>query len=157
VQLLGRPLPRQISDPLVRDFWREDFSRHMPEREQRERTLSTLNKVRQFLDDPMLRNIVAQRSAFDLAEVIDSSRIFVANLATGRMGQDNSALLGAFLISGIHSAALARKKARPLPYPCRRGLSLRLCRLRRDAFDLAGLRRIFGACKSSPLGRVAPV
>ena len=76
-----------ISDPLIRDFWREDFSRHMPEREQRERTLSSLNKVRQFLDDPMLRNIVAQRSAFDLPDVIDSNKIFVANLAAGRMGE----------------------------------------------------------------------
>lgn len=99
-----------ISDPLIRNFWREDFSRHMPGREQRERTLSTLNKIRRFLDDPMLRNIVAQRSAFDFAEVIDNNKIFVANLAAGRMGQDNSALLGAFLISSIHSVALARRK-----------------------------------------------
>lgn len=99
-----------ISDPLVRNFWREDFARHMPEREQRERTLSTLNKIRQFLDDSMLRNIVAQPSAFDLVDVIDSNKIFVANLAAGKMGQDNSALLGAFLISSIHSAALARTK-----------------------------------------------
>jgi hypothetical protein len=98
-----------FADPLVEDFWRRDFSRHMPEREQRERTLSTLNKIRRFLDEPMLRNIVAQHSAFDLTEVIDHGRIFVANLSAGRMGQDNSALLGAFLISSLHSAALARE------------------------------------------------
>jgi hypothetical protein len=98
-----------IHDPLIRNFWAEDFARHMPEREQRERTLSSLNKVRQFLDDPTLRNIVAQPSAFDLVDVIDRGKIFVADLAAGRMGQDNAALLGAFLISSIHSAALRRK------------------------------------------------
>lgn len=98
-----------IRDPLVRDFWRQDFAHHMGEKEQRDRTLSTLNKVRQFLDDPVLRNIVAQPSAFDLAEVIDSNKIFIANLAAGRIGQDNCALLGAFLIASLHSAALARR------------------------------------------------
>lgn len=98
-----------MSDPLVHDFWRRDFARHMSEKEQRDRTLSTLNKVRQFLDDPMLRNIVAQPSAFDLRDVIDTGKIFVANLAAGQMGQDNSALLGAFLISSLHSAAISRQ------------------------------------------------
>jgi DNA helicase HerA-like ATPase len=104
-----------IRDPLVRDFWNTDFTRHMPEREQRERTLSTLNKVRQFLDDPLLRNIVSQPSAFELTDVIDSGKVFIANLAAGSMGQDNSALLGAFLISSIHSAALSRKRRDPFP------------------------------------------
>lgn len=99
-----------ITDPLVHDFWTRDFARHMPEKEQRDRTLSTLNKVRQFLDEPMLRNIVAQPSAFDLGDIIDRGGIFIANLAAGRLGQDNAALLGAFLISSLYSAALARDR-----------------------------------------------
>jgi len=50
---------RHVHDVGVRSFWDRDFAL-MPEREQRERSLSTLNKVGQFLTDFRLRNIVGQ-------------------------------------------------------------------------------------------------
>ena len=73
-----------MRDPLVRRFLVAGLCPAHAERSSANARLSTLNKVRQFLDDPMLRNIVAQRSAFDLGEIIDSGKIFVANLAAGR-------------------------------------------------------------------------
>ena len=49
-----RRLLAHVRDPLIRDFWASDFERHMPEREQRERTLSTLNKIGALIADPSL-------------------------------------------------------------------------------------------------------
>ena len=59
----------------------------MPEREQRERSLSTLNKVGQFLSDFRLRNILGQAaSGFNIDEVMASRKVFIANLSQGTLG-----------------------------------------------------------------------
>lgn len=105
---------KDIRNPIVKDYWSHDFSEHMPEKEQRERTLSTLNKVGQFLSDPMLLNIIAQhRNKIDFDHIISSKKIFIANLSEGQIGQDKSRLLGSFLLAKFHSAALARTSFSP--------------------------------------------
>ena len=49
-----------VSDRVIRDFWQTDFAIHMPEREQRQRTLSTLNKIGALISDPRVRNVIGQ-------------------------------------------------------------------------------------------------
>ena len=86
----------------------------MPEREQRERSLSTLNKVGQFLNDFRLRNIVGQpRSGFDIDDILANRKVFIANLAQGELGIGKSRLLGALLIVCFHLAALRRRDRTP--------------------------------------------
>jgi type IV secretory pathway TraG/TraD family ATPase VirD4 len=98
-----------VKNDFIRDFWEGDFETHMTDKEQRDRTLSTLNKISQLIVDPMLCNIVRQPSAFSFIDIMDSGKIFIANLDQGQMGEDASALLGGLMISGIYSAALSRK------------------------------------------------
>ncbi len=65
-------------DPVINDFWKTDFEELIPEREQRERTLSTLNKIGALISDPAIRNsIVQSRTALDLKDNIDNEQIFI--------------------------------------------------------------------------------
>ncbi|MHC1743980.1 MAG: type IV secretory system conjugative DNA transfer family protein [Syntrophobacteraceae bacterium] len=70
---------------------------------------SVQNKVSQFLTNSLMRNILAQpKSAFDVRDVMDHRKILIVNLAKGRIGDDNSALLGAMMISKLQLAAMGR-------------------------------------------------
>lgn len=102
-----------VRDPAVKDFWCTDFEKHMPEKEQRERTLSTLNKIGQLIADPTVRNIIGQpRNKLSFTDIMDNKKIFIANLRQGDLGIQKSSLIGSLLISALHLSALQRKNNR---------------------------------------------
>lgn len=99
-----------VQDPAIRDFWETDFETHMPEREQRERTLSTLNKIGALIADPAIRNSIAQvRTKIDFEAILSQRKIFIARLPQGELGIEKSSLIGALLLSNFHLQALRRK------------------------------------------------
>lgn len=68
-----------------------------------------LNKMGQFLSSVPLRNIVGQKeNTFKLRKVMDEGKILIVNLAKGKIGEDNCALLGAMLVTKIQLAAMSR-------------------------------------------------
>jgi len=98
----------KVTDPVVRSFWVDEYSKY-PDRFQSEAIAPIQNKVGQFLSSSVIRNIVGQvKSSFSLREVMDDGKIILMNLAKGRIGEDNSALLGAMLITKIQMAAMSR-------------------------------------------------
>jgi hypothetical protein len=67
------------------------------------------NKVGAFISSPVLRNIIGQsRSTLDLRRILDEGKVLLCNLSKGRIGEDASALLGSFLITGLQLAAMSR-------------------------------------------------
>ena len=67
------------------------------------------NKVGQFLSTSVVRNIVGQsKSTIDIFDIMNSGKIFIVNVSKGRIGEDNSALLGAMLITKIQLASMER-------------------------------------------------
>ncbi len=98
----------KITDPVVRSFWVDEFTQW------NERTLQEVispiqNKVGQFLTSPVIRNILGQsRSSFDVRTIMDERKILIMNLSKGRIGEDNSALMGAMIITKIQLAAMGR-------------------------------------------------
>ena len=106
-----------VQDPALRDFWQTDFAKHMPDREQRERTLSTLNKIGQLITDPTIRNIIGQtHSRLSFTDVMDHRKIFIARIAQGDLGIQKSSLIGGLLLSNFHLHALQRKVPDPPLY-----------------------------------------
>ena len=98
----------KVSDPVVKGFWVDEFSKY-PDRFQSEAVAPIQNKVGQFLTSSLIRNIVGQtKSKIDIREVMDGRKILIMNLAKGRLGEDNSALLGAMMITRIQLAAMSR-------------------------------------------------
>ena len=101
-------LVNQVTDPVVRSFWQDEFA-NKNSRWQEEAVAPIQNKVGQFLSSPLLRNIVGQLPGrIDLRQVMDEQKILIVNLSKGRVGEDTSSLLGAFLVTGIQQAAMAR-------------------------------------------------
>jgi CxxC-x17-CxxC domain-containing protein len=98
----------KITDPVVRSFWVDEFSK-WNDRVLQEVISPIQNKVGQFLTSSLVRNIVGQTtSSFDIRDVMDNKKILIMNLSKGRIGEDNSALLGAMIITKIQLAAMAR-------------------------------------------------
>ena len=81
----------------------------MTERLRAETISPILNKVGQFLSSKVIRNIVQNpKSTIDLEKVMNEGKILLLNLAQGKMGEDNAALLGAMTITKLQLAAMNR-------------------------------------------------
>jgi type IV secretory pathway TraG/TraD family ATPase VirD4 len=52
--------------------------------------------------------VAKRQSDFDLRQIMDDGRIFIANLSKGKLGEDGSALLGSLLSTKFELAALSR-------------------------------------------------
>ncbi|MFN3650389.1 MAG: type IV secretory system conjugative DNA transfer family protein [Armatimonadota bacterium] len=97
-----------VRDPLLRSFFLEEYEAYDP-RWRAEAISPILNKVGQFLASPVVRHLVGQSGpGFDLRQLMDRGGIFVANLASGRIGEDNCDLLGGLLVAGFQLAAMSR-------------------------------------------------
>lgn len=68
-----------------------------------------LNKVGQFLSNPLLRNILAQpKNAFSLRWIMDNKKILIINLSKGKIGDDSMALLGSMMVTKFQIEAMSR-------------------------------------------------
>lgn len=97
-----------IKDPVVRSFWVDEFANYN-EKYRTEAIAPIQNKVGQFLSSGIIRNIVGQpKSTIDLREIMDQRKILIMDLSKGKVGEDNSALLGAMLVTKLQLAAMSR-------------------------------------------------
>lgn len=97
-----------IKDPMVKAFWVEEFANYA-EKYRTEAVAPIQNKVGQFLSSAVIRNIVGQpKSTIDLRDIMDNRKILLLDLSKGKVGEDNSALLGAMIITKLQLAALSR-------------------------------------------------
>ena len=97
-----------VKDPVVRGFWVNEFAGYA-DKFASEAVSPIQNKVGQFLSSSLIRNIVGQvKSTIDVREIMDEGKILILNLSKGRIGEDNSQLLGSMLITKIQLAAMSR-------------------------------------------------
>ena len=98
----------KIKDPVVKAFWANEFASYA-DKFASEAVSPIQNKVGQFLSSALIRNIVGQaKSSIDVRQIMDEGKILIMNLSKGRIGEDNSALLGAMMITKIQLAAKSR-------------------------------------------------
>lgn len=94
-------------DPVLGVFWSSFAAMSQAERAQVVAPL--LTRIRQVLMRSDLRVLLGQsQSALDLGNVINNSKVLLVPLAAGVIGTESAALLAAFLLSGLWSAAQAR-------------------------------------------------
>jgi len=97
-----------VKDPVVRAFWINEYA-SWRDQFRNEAIAPIQNKVGQFLSTGLIRNIVGQsKSTIKIPEIMDNKKILLVNVSKGRVGEDNSALLGAMLITKIQLAAMER-------------------------------------------------
>jgi hypothetical protein len=98
----------KLTNQTLKNFWVNEFDRMDP-KFQNEAVSPILNKVGQFISSTNIRNTVAHaKSKINIAEIMNEKKILIADLSTGRLGEDNSALLGAMLITQIQLSAMNR-------------------------------------------------
>ena len=98
----------RLQNSTLKSFWLNEFERYDP-RFRTEAIAPIQNKIGRLVTSPILRNILGQvRSTFDLRFMMDNRRIFIANLSKGKIGEDNSNLLGSLLATALHLGAMQR-------------------------------------------------
>lgn len=98
----------KITDPVVKAFWVQEYSRYT-QRYEVEATAAIQNKVGQFISAPVIRNIIGQvKSSIDMRKIMDEGKILIMDLSKGKVGEDNSRLLGALMITKLQLAAMQR-------------------------------------------------
>ncbi len=103
----------RCKNPIIVQFWRK-----IAEQAQGDPSLENVapyitSKFDVFLTNDIMRPIVSQeKSAFNFREIMDSKKIFLANLSKGRLGDKNTALLGLILVSKFLQAAFSRVDTR---------------------------------------------
>lgn len=97
-----------LQDPVVKSFWTQEFAKY-PDKFREEAVAPIQNKVGQFISNPLIRNIVGQtHSSLNIRQIMDEKKIFIVNLSKGKIGEDNSKLIGGLLITKIQQAAMSR-------------------------------------------------
>ena len=98
----------KVADPVVRSFWIDEYDNYN-EKFRTEAISPIQNKIGQFLSSAIIRNIVGQpKSTIDLRQIMDERKVLLMDLSKGRVGEDNSALLGAMMVTKIQLAAMKR-------------------------------------------------
>lgn len=112
-ETLRASIAEGITDPVVRQFWVKEFPSYSKAL-QGEALSPALNKLGAFVSSPIIRNIVGQeRSRLNLIDFMGNRGILLSNLASGRIGEDASRLLGGLLLTSIQLAAMERPRGGP--------------------------------------------
>lgn len=100
-----------IEDEMVKRFWAIEFA-DWSEKFDTDAIIPLVNKLGQFLSDPMLRNIFSQKkNKIDIEELMNQKKILLINLSKGRIGEENSSFLGGIFLTKIKQAGVARAKS----------------------------------------------
>jgi Helicase HerA, central domain len=98
-----------LKNPIVKSWWDYTYAK-MGEREKGEIIPYFAAKFGQFITNTMMRNIVGQtKSAFDIVDIMNHEKIFLATLSKGTLWDLNSNLLGLILVSKFQIAAMRRQ------------------------------------------------
>jgi len=101
---------KSIEDQVVKNFWTNEFA-GWSEKFDSEAIMPILNKIGQFVSNTIIRNIVGQEeNTFSVQDVMDNKKILLVKLPKGILGEENTSLLGAMIITKIYQSALARSE-----------------------------------------------
>jgi len=97
-----------LKDPVIKAFWVHEYEAWQ-DKFRNEAIAPIQNKVGQFLSTSIIRNVVGQSiSTINIFDIMNEGKIFLVNVSKGRIGEDNSALLGGMIITKIQLAAMER-------------------------------------------------
>ncbi len=100
----------KVKNPIVRSFWEKQMA-NTGQREKQEMIPYFAAKFGQFYTNTLIRNIVGQtKSAFDVADCMNTGKILLMNLSKGLIGDINSQLLGMIVVNKIQVAAMRRQR-----------------------------------------------
>ena len=97
-----------IQDEMVKRFWAIEFA-DWSEKFDTEAIIPLVNKLGQFLSNPLLRHIFGQKeNKIDLEKIMNEQKILLINLSKGKLGEENSSFFGSMFVTKIYQAGMAR-------------------------------------------------
>ncbi len=92
----------------ILDFWQKEFEPLSPQLKN-EFIAPIVNKVGLFTAHPIIRNILGQqKSTISISGIMNTKKIFIANLSKGVLGEAGTQLLGSLLVTQFQTASLGR-------------------------------------------------
>ena len=99
-----------ITDDMVKRFFAIEFA-DWSEKFDTDAIIPLVNKLGQFLSNPLLRNIFGQKgNKIDLEKLMNSKKIILINLSKGKLGEENSSFFGSMFITKLKQAGMARAR-----------------------------------------------
>lgn len=98
---------KTVKDPNIRYYWQHEYPLLKSSS-----IGSILTRLDSFLRPKPIRNMVAQPKSLDFENILDTNKILLVKLSQGLIGNDNSYLLGSFIVTKIQQAAMARQAIR---------------------------------------------
>jgi len=97
-----------IKDDMVKRFFAIEFA-DWSEKFDTDAIIPLVNKLGQFLSDPLLRNIFGQKqNKIDISKLMNEQKIIFINLSKGRIGEENSSFFGSMFLTKIKQAGMER-------------------------------------------------
>lgn len=94
----------QVHDPYIHSWWDQYFERH-DARQRSEYTSSVVTKFSKFASSHVARRILGQpRSTIRFGEIIAQEKLLLISCASGEVGADIAAFVGAMLLGLFHIA-----------------------------------------------------
>jgi hypothetical protein len=98
---------RTVRDPDVVYYWRKGFA-HLSGNKS---IGPVLTRLETFLSRKPVRYMVSQHeNRLDFGNILDTGKVFLAKLAQGVIGRENSYLLGTLLVSKLQQLAMSRQR-----------------------------------------------
>ncbi|MDP3948510.1 MAG: type IV secretion system DNA-binding domain-containing protein [bacterium] len=102
-----------IEDDMVRRFWAIEFA-DWSEKFDTDAIIPLVNKLGQFLSNPLLRNIFGQKgNKIDIETLMNEKKVILINLSKGRLGEENSSFFGSMFLTKIKQAGMQRVRIKP--------------------------------------------
>lgn len=97
-----------IQDDMVKRFFAIEFA-DWSEKFDTDAIIPLVNKLGQFLSDPLLRNIFGQKeNKIDISTLMNTKKIIFINLSKGKIGEENSSFFGSMFLTKIKQAGMER-------------------------------------------------
>jgi len=109
-----RKFLKTIDDASIRYYWEQEFPLI-----KRTSLSPLLTRLDTFLRPKVIRSMLVQQRGLDFRDIIENKKILLIKLAQGLIGEQNSHLLGTFLLSKLNQVAQGRQelnKAQRHPY-----------------------------------------
>ncbi len=100
------------TDDMVKHFWMFEFS-EWEKKYESDVIIPVINKLWQFLSNPLVANIFGQsQDKLDFEEIMNNKKILLINLSKDKIGEENASFLGAMFLAKIKQAGISRFKNR---------------------------------------------
>jgi GTPase SAR1 family protein len=103
---------RHVDDENLKNFWKNEFEKAGDY--QKVKMIGPItSRIGRFLFSPTAKRIMEQtKSTINFEEIMDSGKILICNLSKGKIGEDNSEVLGIMILTKIQLASLKRARSK---------------------------------------------